>query len=63
MQLSQQLTGRGESQPAGIVVGFRNVPAFVPGFVPGVPDMKRWQVWVIVGGPIVVYAIGKFLSR
>ena len=25
--------------------------------------MKKWLAWVIVGGPIVVYAIGKFLSR
>jgi hypothetical protein len=25
--------------------------------------MKKWQAWVIVGGPVVVYAIGKFLSR
>jgi hypothetical protein len=25
--------------------------------------MKKWLAWVIVGGPVVVYAIGKFLSR
>jgi hypothetical protein len=25
--------------------------------------MKKWLAWVIVGGPIVVYAIGKFMTR
>jgi hypothetical protein len=25
--------------------------------------MKKWLAWVIVGGPVVVYAIGRFLSR
>ena len=25
--------------------------------------MKKWLAWVIIGGPVVVYAIGKFLSR
>lgn len=25
--------------------------------------MKKWLAWLIVGGPVVVYAIGKFLSR
>jgi hypothetical protein len=25
--------------------------------------MKKWQAWVILGGPVVVYAIGKLLSR
>jgi len=25
--------------------------------------MKRWLVWVIVGGPVLVYAIGKLLAR
>ncbi len=25
--------------------------------------MKKWLVWVIVGGPVVVYAIGKLLTR
>jgi hypothetical protein len=25
--------------------------------------MKKWLAWVIVGGPVVVYAIGKFLSH
>jgi hypothetical protein len=29
----------------------------------GLARMKKWLVWVIVGGPVVVYAIGKFLSR
>jgi hypothetical protein len=24
---------------------------------------NRWVVWVIVGGPVLVYAIGKLLSR
>jgi hypothetical protein len=25
--------------------------------------MKKWLAWVIVGGPVVVYAIARFLSR
>jgi hypothetical protein len=25
--------------------------------------MKKWLAWLIVGGPVVVYAIGKFLSH
>jgi len=25
--------------------------------------MKKWLVWVIVGGPVLVYAIGKLLTR
>jgi hypothetical protein len=25
--------------------------------------MKKWLAWVIVGGPVVVYAIGKFMTR
>jgi hypothetical protein len=25
--------------------------------------MKKWLAWVIVGGPVVMYAIGKFMSR
>jgi len=24
--------------------------------------MKKWLVWVIVGGPVLVYAIGKLLT-
>jgi hypothetical protein len=24
--------------------------------------MKKWLAWVIVGGPVLVYAIGKLLS-
>ena len=27
------------------------------------PVMKRWLVWVIVGGPVLVFLIGKWLSR
>ena len=26
-------------------------------------QMKRWLVWVIVGGPVLAYVIGKLLSR
>jgi hypothetical protein len=25
--------------------------------------MKKWLGWIIVGGPVLVYAIGKLLSR
>jgi len=25
--------------------------------------MKKWLAWLIVGGPVVVYAIGKLLSH
>jgi hypothetical protein len=25
--------------------------------------VKKWLAWVIVGGPVLVYAIGKLLSR
>jgi len=25
--------------------------------------MKKWLGWVIVGGPVLVYAVGKLLSR
>jgi len=25
--------------------------------------MKKWLAWIIVGGPVLVYAIGKLLSR
>ncbi len=24
--------------------------------------MKKWLAWVIVGGPVLVYAIGKLIS-
>jgi len=25
--------------------------------------MKKWQAWVIIAGPVLVYAIAKWLSR
>lgn len=25
--------------------------------------MKKWLAWLIIGGPVVVYAIGKLLSH
>jgi hypothetical protein len=25
--------------------------------------MKKWLVWLIVGGPVLVYAIGRLLTR
>ena len=24
---------------------------------------KRWQMWVILGGPVLLYVIGKWLMR
>ena len=28
----------------------------------GGPPMKRWMVWLIVGGPLLVYGIGRLLA-
>jgi hypothetical protein len=26
------------------------------------PSTKRWLLWVIVGGPVLIYALGKLLT-
>ena len=27
------------------------------------PSTKRWLLWVIVGGPVLIFALGKLFSR
>jgi hypothetical protein len=29
----------------------------------GGPVMKRWLVWLIVGGPVLAFVLGKLLTR
>lgn len=29
----------------------------------GGPVMKRWVVWLILGGPVLAFVVGKLLTR